>query len=157
MNKKGFTLVEILAAVTILALLALITVPAVTKPIKDSKNDLYNAQLTSFKDSAKAWGVNNMYSNLPDIGDCVIVPLDVLVKDGLVEPNIKNPKTGNEFTSGSKGIFVRIYNSSTDQKINKYVYEAFDCTSSNCYSIDSDLTKYDDIKKYNNKDCTIVE
>ena len=154
MKNKGFTLVEILAAVTILALLALITVPAVTKPIKDSKNDLYKAQLSSFKESAKGWGVDNMYSTLPEIGDCIIVNLDTLIASGLVEPSIKNPKTGEEFDSGRHGIFVKIYNAGTNNK-NKYVYEVYDCTSS-CYSQDSDETNYNDIIEYEGNQCTVV-
>ena len=142
MNKKGFTLVEILAAVTVLALLALITVPAVTKPIKDSKNDLYKTQLKSFKDSAKAWVAQNMFSNLlPTNGSCTIVNLDTLIDEGLVDPNVKNPKNGDEFASGRNGVFVKIINEGTNTS-DKFVYQVFDCSSDTCYSIDSDDEDY---------------
>ncbi len=143
MNKKGFTLIEILAAVTVLALLALITIPAVTKPIRDSKDDLYKTQLRSFKDSAKGWGADNMFSLLPSSGECIIVTLDTLVNDGLVEPNIKNPKTGENFASGRNGIFVKISNEGTTN--NKYVYQVFDCSDDSCYSLDSEETDYNTI------------
>ena len=131
---------EILAAVTILALLALITVPAVTKPIKDSQSDLYKAQLKSFKDSAKGWGAENMFSSLPEKGKCIIVDLDTLVEAGLVEPNIQNPQTGEVFESGSNGVFVKIINAGETN--DKYIYQVFDCSSSSCFSLDSDDTNY---------------
>lgn len=41
--KKGFTLVELLAVITILGLLALIIVPKVQKTIKDSKKNIYES------------------------------------------------------------------------------------------------------------------
>ena len=44
MKHKGFTLVEILAVITIIGILALITIPTVDSIIKSSKNDAYEVQ-----------------------------------------------------------------------------------------------------------------
>lgn len=146
MNKKGFTLVELLAAIVILGLLTLITVPAVTKIVKDNKNDLYLSQLQSFRDSAKAWGADNMFSNLPDQGNCILVQIKTLQDDGLVEPNVKNPKTGEIFNSKIEngkivGTFVKIENSGSEKK-NKYEYEIWDCDNSGCYTPDNTSNSY---------------
>ena len=43
--KKGFTLVELLAVITLLGLLSLIVVPVVDKIIKDNKEKLYQTML----------------------------------------------------------------------------------------------------------------
>ena len=39
MNKKGFTLVELLAVLVVLGIVALVCYPIVTKTINNSKND----------------------------------------------------------------------------------------------------------------------
>ena len=164
MNKKGFTLVELLAAITILALLALITVPAVTKPIKESKEDLYNSQLRAFKDSAKSWGADNMFSELPDKGECMLLPLQVLIDDGFVEPDVKNSLDGSIFKSqinynNIEGVFVKIENQGSDN--NRYVYNVYDCKSNNCSNPDKDNTvTYDEASQFSdessyNSSCTI--
>ena len=47
--KKGFTLVEMLAVITLLGLLALVIIPASEAIIKNAKNDSYNIQIQNTK------------------------------------------------------------------------------------------------------------
>ena len=61
MNKKAFTLIELLAVITILALLTLIAVPAISKQMDNSKETLYNNQLKNIEESARAWGADNLF------------------------------------------------------------------------------------------------
>jgi len=91
-NKKGFTLVELLGAIVILALLSLIAIPAVTNVVKSNKQKLYDAQLEGIRSSAKAWSSDNI-NLLPENG-CIVVYLDQLKAAGFVENDIKNPKNG---------------------------------------------------------------
>ena len=51
--KKGFTLVEMLAVITLLGLLALVIIPASEAIIKNSKNDSYNIQIQNIKNAMK--------------------------------------------------------------------------------------------------------
>ncbi len=53
MNKKGFTLVELIAVIVILALISLIVFPAVNSMIKNSKEKAYNVQIDEIIDAAK--------------------------------------------------------------------------------------------------------
>ena len=53
MNKKGFTLVELLAVIIILSLLALLASTSVSKIVKDSKSDLYDTQINLIKSAYK--------------------------------------------------------------------------------------------------------
>ena len=50
--KKGFTLVELIAVIVLLSLIALFTLPSVNKTIKDRKEALYNVQIDNIKASA---------------------------------------------------------------------------------------------------------
>lgn len=101
--KKGFTLVELLAVITLLGLLSLIVVPVVDKLIKDSEEELYQTQIKNIEDGAKNWASKNIF-NLPESGyiDKTICELE---RDGFLEIDMKNPKTEELFYKDS---YVRI-------------------------------------------------
>lgn len=52
-NKKGFTLIELIAVIVILSLIALIVFPAINSVIKDSKEKAYNQQIQAIVKAAK--------------------------------------------------------------------------------------------------------
>lgn len=108
MNKKGFTLVELLAVIIILSLLALLASTAVTKIVKDSKKDLSNTQLELIKSAAEVWGADNL-SQLPSSGECGYLTLEDLQKSGSIDSNIINPET-NEVISPDLKIKVSTKN-----------------------------------------------
>ena len=101
MNKKGFTLVELLAVIIILALLAVIASTSVTKVVDDSKNDLATAQIKLIEDAAKTWGAENM-SALPEGNSCIYLTLKDLKTYGLIDSDIKNPKTEKKLSNDLK-------------------------------------------------------
>lgn len=133
MNKKGFTLVELLAVIVILAALALVASTSVTKIMKDSKEDLYNTQILALKSTVESWGANNL-DKLPEVDTCAYLTLKDLKDDGIINSSIKNPKTGEEFsddlkfkistTTSSRGKKVTTYEVDVkDVSGCKYVYE----------------------------------
>ncbi len=63
-RNKGFTLIELIAVITILAVVALITVPAVNKAITKSKDKAYETQKNAIVAAAKEWNLENIGSNL---------------------------------------------------------------------------------------------
>ena len=101
MNKRGFTLVELLAVIVILALLALLTSTAVTKIVKDSKENLSSVQIQNIKEAAEMWGADNL-DKLPDAGDCNYITLGVLQDEGLIDNSIIDPKNSEEISSSLK-------------------------------------------------------
>ena len=101
MNRKGFTLVELLAVIIILALLAVIASTSVTKVVDDSKNDLATAQIKLIEDAAKVWGAENM-SALPEGNSCIYLTLKDLKTYGLIDSDIRNPKTEKKLSNDLK-------------------------------------------------------
>lgn len=97
MNKKGFTLVELLAVIVLLGLIALIAAPAITGIIKQSKDSLSDSQKQSIEMSAKNWATDNM-GKLPSNGNCILVKLSTLQSGGYADLEIKDPKTGKILT-----------------------------------------------------------
>lgn len=100
-NKNGFTLVELLAVIVILSLLALLTSTAVTKLVKDSKEDLYQTQIELIKASAEAWGADNIYK-LPSEGKCAYITVENLKQYGILDSSVVDPRTNEQISDSLK-------------------------------------------------------
>ena len=87
MNKKGFTLVELLATIIILGLLALLASTSVTKVLKESKGDLYTTQIKLVESAVKVWGAENI-DKLPDDNECKYLTIKNLQDYGLIDKDI---------------------------------------------------------------------
>lgn len=59
MNKKGFTIVEILAVIVILAFILIITIPAVSNSSKKAKERTYQTKVKLIESSAVLFGQDN--------------------------------------------------------------------------------------------------
>lgn len=100
-KNKGFTLVELLAVIVILGLIALIAVPMVLNNIKKTKEDLYNTQIELIKAGALSYvtdviadpSMNTAISSMVKNHDkaTVNIKLDVLERAGAVETDVMNP------------------------------------------------------------------
>lgn len=128
MNKKGFTLIELLAVIIILSMLALLASTSVTKVVRNSKSDLYNAQLESIKSAAKAWGADNL-NKLPSNGECGYLTLKDLKEYGLIDSSIKNPRNNKEFSDNLK---IKINSESTKFETTNITYEVDAKNIDNC-------------------------
>lgn len=116
-NEKGFTLIELLAVIVILGILMIVTIPAVTKYINNSKKDTFADSAGAYINSARYSLLNDEYStcSLPsDSGQCVYITID----------NIDVDK------GGGKSSYGRDFESSS------YVVVKFDRNGKLSYSID---------------------
>lgn len=95
MNKKGFTLAELLGVITILAIIALIAVPTVTNLISTNNQKAYDVQISGLKDSMKAYASDHVLS-FPETGT-VYLTLYQLAEQGYTNYAIENPLTKTYF------------------------------------------------------------
>lgn len=101
MNKRGFTLVELLAVIVVLSLIALVAVPAITGIIKEGKTTLSEAQMKNIELAARNWASDK--ANLPKLSDGYeCVTLETLQNGGYADMDIKNPKTGDPLDASVK-------------------------------------------------------
>ena len=92
-NNRGFTLVELIAVITLLSAIILVTVPVIINTIK--KNDLKLSENfeNSLKQAAEFYVERNR-DNFPDlnnIGGNIEIPTEDLVKAGYLKRDLENP------------------------------------------------------------------
>lgn len=122
MKKRGFTLVELLAVIIIIAIVALIIFPIVTKEIAKSKKDLYEIQVENIIKAAKDMVLDGAVT----LDENHIVPTLISIEEMQTATNkdnvtyleagtIKNPTDSTDM----KGTVIISY----DEKTSSYTYE----------------------------------
>lgn len=98
MNKKAFTLIELLGVFVILAVLFLIITPTVNSIISNSKEKAFDRNIATILSGASDWATENS-KYLPKKNQKINITLSQLKQLGYVGLNIKNPKTGELFSN----------------------------------------------------------
>lgn len=112
MNKKGFTLIEIISVISILAIIGLIAVPVANNIIKKSKTKMYDEQTSRIEQACRNYVLEND-DLLPEEGKTTKVTIKKLKDSGyLPNESIINPLTEEEMKGG---ILISYSN-------NKYTY-----------------------------------
>ena len=96
MNKKAFTLVELLGVVIILIIIGLLVFPNVYNIIKQSRETIYQSQIRSILNAAYDYSLKNT-DYLPVGSEIKYLTLGELKYEGLIDANIKNPIEEEEF------------------------------------------------------------
>lgn len=107
--KKGFTLIEIIAIIILLSVIALIVYPVVNGIINNNKDKLYDKQIEELRRHTKSWVTENLDSiNLID-GYTRNVTFQELYEAGFItDSDVKNPKTSESLS----GCMTIVYDSS---------------------------------------------
>ena len=134
LNYKGFTLVELLAVIAIMGMLAVIMVPTISGVIEENKTNNSENLKNSIKSSARAYISDNRYEiklddsscandirNITFIGNDYIdeskITVELLVNKGYLKSNsgnIINPETNKPINKGESNIEVKYNCSSKD-------------------------------------------
>ena len=93
-NQKGFTLVELLIVMAILAILVAIAVPRFGASLANAKNQANEANIMMIKKAAELAVYNE--DVFPDDGDIDI--METLEEKAYIDGELTNPVTGNPYT-----------------------------------------------------------
>lgn len=132
MNRKGFTLVEILAVVGILAILGIIVIPKITKLKNENIIKLYKEQEDRLKEKAGEY-LNDNYTS--ENIDSFVITKDQLIEGGYISELYDLKEKANECEA-----FVYISSNTTTPKVTPYL-SCSGYTTEN-YSTYSNLTEY---------------
>lgn len=135
MKNKGFTLVELLAVVVLLGLIALITIPVITNTMSKQKEKLYYDQLNQLIRAAQNWGTDNnetLNSLNNKCSDDYTITLNQLRNENgtdnteeyvsYLDKDFINPKTNENFKDDE--ISVKVYK---NNKSYIYCIQTADC------------------------------
>lgn len=86
MKKNGFTLIEMLGVIVLLALVSIIVILAVDKPLHDSKKVLSSIQIENIRSAASMWRTDNI-ERIPDDGYYTIF-LSTLQDNGYIDNEV---------------------------------------------------------------------
>lgn len=125
LNNKGFSLVEVLAVVVILGILAVIMVPVVNNVINQNKEDNYNSLKDSILSAARTYISDNRYNieldgtvcsdvnktrGLSKVGSVTISNDRLIIytfRDYLSNSRVKNPKSDGTLKLDSSYVIVK--------------------------------------------------
>lgn len=91
--KKGFTLAELIGVIVVLALISLITIPAISKILRQNKEGLCETQMNNILSAARSYGAENVFSLPTTDGETLTITLQDLIDGGYIGKNIENPAT----------------------------------------------------------------
>lgn len=118
MKKRGFTLIELMAVIIVLGIIAVMIVPKITNTVESSREQAYQNQIASLVSAAKRWGA----SNSDKLSNETSVQFSTLFDEGYIkQKNVVNPKT-DEPLDGC----IKI---SYDEEYSQYKYEYTDDNS----------------------------
>ena len=134
MNNKGFTLVELLGVIAILAIIGAIVFPIVSNVINKGLDDTDDAQIKSIEKAAENWANANMFILPKNNGEFTNIKVEKLQKEGYLEDDcIKNPKVDNDDECSYNNACVKIEKTEKegDSSNPKYKF-TFEPDSSKC-------------------------
>ncbi len=122
-KKKGFTLVELIAVVAILGLIALIVYPAIGSVIRTARESSYEDQVAVIIKAAQSWSVDNAVT-LPDDGSVYRLSVDTLVEEGYISNDeVIDPRDSSKTLDGTIEIQY-------DSSISQFTFNYVDSSSS---------------------------
>lgn len=97
MNHRGFTLLEMISAMTILTVIALIVTPVILNSMQESKEKAYVEQTKVLEETAEKWSIKN--AGLLSETEPYYLELQQLVDDKLITTkDVKDPRTNKTMT-----------------------------------------------------------
>lgn len=97
MNKKGITLIELLAVLVVMGLLATIVFVSVGGILGTSKDNTNSVQNKSIKEAAKMYLADNIDTIDFENETSVDITLSTLVQNGYLTGTLKDNKSGKEY------------------------------------------------------------
>ena len=150
-NKKGFTLIEIIAVVIIIGIIALIAIPSVSSYINNTRNTTYKAHEKTMEEAAQALTIEVINGKdsfaLPKRGDHAEVFLNELVDKEYLD-SLKDPNTGELCNESMSYVIIKNIGSSN--------YDYKSCLYCGSYITDNDECSSPSIEDNEKPVCGII-
>ena len=105
MNKKGFTIVELLVTVALLAIISIISVISITSFINKNKENNYEILKNTILEASKEYVTDNRYGNIEPS-----ITAQYLLDNHYITSGLTDPKTGKNIDLNSVVITITYQN-----------------------------------------------
>lgn len=141
-NKKGFTLVELLATVTILGIISTLAVISVTEYIKKARDTTYNDHEKSMKGAASNFLIDHS-GYIPNVNEKIVIDVERLIEEKYLT-TLKDPKGDHDACDETSYVVVERHTNTT-HNLNIDYHMCLQCnghyTSKACQEISIDGLK----------------
>ena len=143
MNKKnGFTLIEILAVVTIIGLIFILVLPKITNSLKNKKGDVDRTTTNLVLSATKLYVSDHSSKFEKTDGNISCMPLHQLVREGYLEGPVKNVTDDKDITNG-KSVRITYDKGFKYEIVNKQECKVYYCKYDFC---DNDGNGYTEVE-----------
>lgn len=108
-EKNGFTLLELMAVIVVLALLTLIIYPPIESALIKSRNQSYEAQISEIEEGAKNWAADHV-TELPDEDNSIKVTIKTLEDGGYIAEDLIDPRYNKPLDKNKAVIITNVGN-----------------------------------------------
>ena len=105
MNKKGFTIVELLVTITLLAIISTIAAISITSFINKNKENNYEILKNTILEASKEYVTDNRYGNIDSS-----ITAQYLLYNHYITSGLTDPKTGKNIDLNSVVITITYQN-----------------------------------------------
>lgn len=98
MKKNGFTLIELIALLGIIAIIILISAPSLINQIESQNEKKYNNFVNDLCLASETYINHHNIQTLQNTNDFINVPISELINNGYLKSNVTNPKTKQKVT-----------------------------------------------------------
>jgi prepilin-type N-terminal cleavage/methylation domain-containing protein len=104
MNKRGFTLIELIAVIVILGVLLSITTMSVTSYLNETKEKSFESLVESVETSAQMYIADhsNDFPELNTVGSTFDIELADLVNNNYISDHVQDPRTNDSIPLTTK-------------------------------------------------------
>lgn len=126
MNKKGFSLVELMAVIVLIGLIAALASIPINKAIKDYRKKLYERQIDQIVLAANDWVVDNPYLLPPYIeSNSVHLTIEDLINAEKLDTKVVDSRNKKEISSCSY-VEITLNEEVLDANKNIYKYQFYE-------------------------------
>ena len=154
MNKKGFTLVEILSIIVVIGIIAIITISIVSDRVSLTKRKTYDAQVNNIINATKTYMLEEKDLDPNHTNTLCIYVSELQDKEYLKKGQVLNPVTGEDvarkINNKSKGVVIVKFDYDTNQYTYNFTTEG--CTEIIITPAYQTILDNEDIKTSGNED-----
>ena len=139
MNKRGFTLIEVIGVITVLSIILIVAVPSLTRTLKRNEQNKYNDFIDNLKIASENYVVKLLKSG-EVVNEAIYMTLGDLIDSGYINETVTNPEYNKTLSRDTR---IKAYKE-VDGTYSYDIHECYNTTED--YDKENLIVHYDSIQ-----------